>query len=122
MPVCVWQGQGAYKYLFQFLATRFLLTPDHVLDCERVHARWQWCCAQKRSLKLYTLNALLRTSHLAEHTRMPTDAELFQHLEAERALHASDLAHARCDDIAMGWRSSEHTGASQAGAPLFYLS
>ena len=121
-PLLLWRGHGKFEALFKFLAPRFLLCPDHVLDCERVHARWQWCCDQKRAIKLYTLNALLRTSHLAERTRMPTDAELFQYLEAERALVTSDVAHARCDDIAMGWRSSELSWASKAGAPLFYLS
>ena len=39
VPVCVWQGNGEYKALFQFLAMRFLLAPDQVLDCERAHAR-----------------------------------------------------------------------------------
>ena len=111
-----------FQALFKLLAPRFLLCPDHVLDCERVHARWQWCCAQKRALKLYTLNALLRTTHMQGHNRMPTDGELFEYFEAERALYKSDLAHASCDDIAMGWMSNEHNGASQAGTPLFYLS
>ena len=118
----LWKGHGKFEALFKFLAPRFLLGPDHVLDCERVHARWQWCCAQKRGLKLYTLNALLRTTHTLEHSRMPSDGELFEYLEAEKALDKSDLAHARADDIAIGWRSNEHTGTSQVGASLFYLS
>ena len=39
-PLCVWQKNGAWKPLFVFLALRFLLNPDQVLDCERLHARW----------------------------------------------------------------------------------
>ena len=40
-PVLLWHGQGKFQNLFRFLAPRFLLAPDHVLDAERVHARWQ---------------------------------------------------------------------------------
>ena len=40
VAVCLWKGQGEYRVLFQFLAMRFLLAPDQVLDCERSHARW----------------------------------------------------------------------------------
>ena len=109
-PVLLWRGHGKFEALFKFLAPRFLLCPDHVLDCERVHARWQWCCAQKRSLKLYTLNSLLRTTHMQEHNRMPTDRELFDYLEVERALHTAGLAHASDDDIALGRRSNRSFG------------
>ena len=35
VPVCVWQGNESHKALFQFLAVRFLLAADKVLDCER---------------------------------------------------------------------------------------
>ena len=37
-PVLLWQGRGSYENLFRFLAPRFLLAPDHVLDAERIHA------------------------------------------------------------------------------------
>ena len=47
-PVLLWQGHGKYLHLFKFLAPRFLLAPDHVLDAERMHARWQWLCSLKR--------------------------------------------------------------------------
>ena len=42
--VRLWHGHRAYKPLFKFVALRFLLAPDEVLDCERTHARWQWLC------------------------------------------------------------------------------
>ena len=106
VPSCLlWRGNGKFEVLFKFLAPRFLLCPDHVLDCERVHARWQWTCDEKRSIKLYSLNALLRTTHLLENNNMPRDDDLFPHLEAERALHRSEVAHAADADVAVGWRS-----------------
>ena len=40
-PTLLWHNKGAYKDLFCFTAARFLAGPDHVLDCERVHAAWQ---------------------------------------------------------------------------------
>jgi hypothetical protein len=67
-PVRVWHGNGEYKALFQFLAMRFLLAPDQVLDCERAHARWNWICLSKRALRLPSMNAYLRlTSYLEGH-------------------------------------------------------
>ena len=38
-PALLWHGQGRYEAVFRFLASRFLLNPDHVLDSERIHAR-----------------------------------------------------------------------------------
>ena len=46
-PTLLWHSKGKYESLFKFLAPRFLLAPDHVLDAERVHARWQWICRSK---------------------------------------------------------------------------
>ena len=45
--VLLWHDHGKYESLFKFLAPRFLLAPDHVLDAERIHARWQWSCQKK---------------------------------------------------------------------------
>ena len=87
-PVLLWHGRGKYQVLFKFLAPRFLLAPDHVLDAERAHARWQWLCNQKRALKLLTLNGSLRLMHYMENNpRFPRDDELLEHLETERAEH-----------------------------------
>ena len=47
-PVLLWKGHGQFQSLYRFLAVRFLLAPDHVLDAERIHARWQWLCQQKK--------------------------------------------------------------------------
>ena len=47
-PTLLWHSKGKYESLFKFLAPRFLLAPDHVLDAERVHARWQWTCSVKK--------------------------------------------------------------------------
>ena len=89
--VCIWQNHGAYKPLFRFLAVRFLLAPDQVLDCERGHARWNWVCSVKRSLHLKSLNALLRLKHFLEtHNHMfPPPEVLAEPLRVEiKALRA----------------------------------
>ena len=65
VAVCLWQGGGAYRRLFKFLAMRFLLAPDQVLDCERVHARWIWLCDGTKGVRLPHMDATLRlTQHL----------------------------------------------------------
>ena len=46
--VLLWKGHGRFQSLYRFLAVRFLLAPDHVLDAERIHARWQWLCQQQK--------------------------------------------------------------------------
>ena len=107
-PELLWHANGKYESLFKFLAPRFLLAPDHVLDCERVHARWQWLCGGKRSLKLQTLNASLRIMHLLEHQQaLPNHEELLPHLDAERMEHNLSMeALEEEGDVALGWRSS----------------
>ena len=55
-PVLLWHNHGKYQVLFKFLAPRFLLAPDHVLDAERIHVRWQWICKVRRSQKLQNMN------------------------------------------------------------------
>ena len=106
--VLLWHGHGKYETLFRFLAPRFLLAPDHILDSERVHARWQWRCGQKRALKLQTLNASLRLMHYMErHQSFPDHEELLPNLQAERLEHKQALD-ALSDDIALGWRYMHH--------------
>ena len=61
--VRLWQGRGLFEDLFRWLANLFLVGPDHVLDCERIHARWQWLIAARRAVRLPTLNAVLRLTH-----------------------------------------------------------
>jgi hypothetical protein len=103
-PVLLWTGHGKYERLFRFLAPRFLLAPDHVLDAERIHARWQWACTLKRAMKLQTLNATLRLTHYLEHNQsFPSSQDLLPHLEAERQQHRLALE-AVGDDVALGWR------------------
>ena len=109
-PCLLWKKEGMFEELFKFLAPRFLLCPDHVLDCERIHARWQWTCDQKRNLKLFSLNAMLRTTHLLENNHLPTDWDLHEHLEAEQALLNSQRTHAAEDGVALGWRSHNCAG------------
>ena len=106
VPMPVWKGNGKYECLFKFLAPRFLMAPDHVLDAERVHARWQWSCHQKRSLKLQALNASLRLIHFQENNQcFPTDDVLGPELEAEARDHklALEALHEE-DEVALGHR------------------
>ena len=103
-PDLLWQGHGKYLHLFKFLAPRFLLAPDHVLDAERIHARWQWLCRLKRAMKLQTLNATLRLMHHLEHNQTMPDTEiLLEHLEAERQQHRMAMEAVQ-EDVALGWR------------------
>ena len=104
-PLSLWKGRGKFEKLFRFLAPRFLLAPDHVLDAERIHARWQWICVAKRSLRIPTLNALLRMMFYLEHNQtFPSDEDLLPHLEAERAEHRLALGVVGLG-VAHGWRS-----------------
>ena len=106
MPVCVWQGNGEYKALFQFLAMRFLLAPDQVLDCERAHARWNWICQAKRNLRMLAANAHLRlTSYLEGHGQeLPRhdDIRVYLMQEADAFRAATFRANAN-EDIAPGF-------------------
>jgi hypothetical protein len=105
-PCLLWHGHGAYATLFRFLAPRFLLAPDHVLDAERVHARWQWSCTLKRSLKMHSLNGCLRLTHFLEHNRsFPSSEELCCNLQAEQLEHKLGLeAIEEAGEVAPGWR------------------
>ena len=104
-PVLLWHGKGKFQNLFRFLAPRFLLAPDHVLDCERVHARWQWLCLLKRALKVHSLNACLRLTHYLEHNPFPSNEDLQPHLQAEAHEHRVNLQAMMAEgEIATGWR------------------
>ena len=112
-PVLLWRGQGKYDRLFKFLASAFLLAPDHVLDAERVHARWEWACEQRRALKMQTLNAGLRLERYMENNQaFPSHEELLPNLEAEREQHRADLGALETEEegeeVALGWRY-DHT-------------
>ena len=113
-PVLLWHGRGKYEALFKFLAPRFLLAPDHVLDAERVHARWQWLCSQKRDLKLLSMNGTLRIMHYLENNqRFPNDDELLEHLETERTEHKMALQTlvAEEEEVALGWRHKQYASS-----------
>ena len=103
-PALLWQDNCKYEALFRFLAPRFLLAPDHVLDAERVHARWQWICSQKRSIKFQNLNGSLRIMHHLEHNSLlPSHTILLPHLQAEADQHRLAIANLD-EDTAPGWR------------------
>ena len=52
-------GNGRCAALFLWLAARFLANDDSVLNCESVHAQWQWYMKAARSCKLKNVNATL---------------------------------------------------------------
>ena len=105
-PVLLWKGHGKFEVLFKFVAPRFLLAPDHVLDAERGHARWQWVCDKKKALKLMALNASLRLQHYIENNQsLPSFEALLPHLQAERDNHKVSMEALVADeDVAVGWR------------------
>ena len=106
--VCLWQNHGAYKPLFRFLALRFLLAPDQVLDCERVHASWQWQCTCRRALRLKALNAWLRLKQfLATHgNQFPLPDALAEPLRNEMAWLRGIHRQVREEDrVAERWRA-----------------
>ena len=106
--VLLWHDNGKYEILFKFLAPRFLLAPDHVLDAERIHARWQWACKGKNALKLPALNASLRLMHYVENSPpFPSHEELLPNLQAEALEKRLALEALDADaEVAMGWRYS----------------
>ena len=80
-PVVLWRGDGRYAALFRWLAVRFLGNPDHVLQCESVHAQWQWIEAIAHNIKMKQLNAqLLVRAWLQHHHDLPSHDELGPHI------------------------------------------
>jgi hypothetical protein len=77
-PILLWKGCGIFKELFHFLAVRYLSCPDHVLDCEGVHALWKWIELNKRGVSFKMLNAILKSQfYLRSHAgEFPDQDEL----------------------------------------------
>ena len=115
-PILLWHGHCKYERLFKFLAPRFLLAPDSVLDAERVHARWQWDCSARRNMKMHGLNASLRLKHYSENNQaFPTSEELLEHLQVEVAEHRLSLEDiARDGELAKGYRLLSMHAASKS--------
>ena len=80
-PVLLHRGGGVFGDLFIFLSVRFLSCPDHVLDCEGVHALWKWLAQDKRGMSFKMLNAILRCqSYLRSHVDFPEAAVINPYL------------------------------------------
>lgn len=77
----LWQHGNDCAELFRYLATRFLTAPDHVLDCEGVHAQWQWLMTTKRGMKLKLMNGILRMRQLVRAGALPDAADLAPHMD-----------------------------------------
>ena len=107
-PMLLWHGNGKFETLFKFLAPRFLMSPDNVLDAERVHARWQWSCLLKRGVTFQTLNASLRlTHHFENNARFPDDEIINPLLRAEAEAHKLQLEALEAEGVvALGARSA----------------
>jgi hypothetical protein len=106
-PVCLWKGRRHFEALFRLLAVQFLCSPDHILDCERIHARWQWLCTIKRGVKLPALNATLRLTQYLERNSedFPPHEALADHIAAARAqLRWEEALVEANEDIGRGWR------------------
>ena len=88
-PKCVWQKGELFADLFVFIADRFAGAPDHVLDCESVHAQWKFLETIRRGMKFKLLNALLKLRHYRfTNRRLPSFDELevwFEELSQGRA-------------------------------------
>lgn len=86
----LWRCNGRWARLFCFLAPRFLASPDHVLDCERQHARWQWLLQARHAMKLKVMIRLLRLRiDLENYDYFPPDdtlTPLLEHAALERNL------------------------------------
>jgi len=82
VPVVRWRGEGYYAKLYRWLAVRFLGNVDNVLECESVHAQWQWIETVAHAIKLKQLNAvLLLRSWMQQHGQLPGHDELLHHLD-----------------------------------------
>ena len=94
---CLWHTGPTFSNLYMFLCARFLAAPDHVVDCEGTHAKWQWITLVKRGIKFRLLNAILKIkSWLDFYGHLPAAEELREHyqsvVETERAQLQAVLA------------------------------
>ena len=58
-PVVLWRDGGRYAALFRWLAVRFLCNPDHVIECESIHAQWRWIEVVAHNINMKQLDAQL---------------------------------------------------------------
>ena len=95
VPVVLWRGGGDYAKLYRWLAVRFLGNVDNVLECESVHAQWQWIETVAHAIKLKQLNAvLLLRSWLQHHCQLPGHDALQPYLpRSDRRRGPSPLQH-----------------------------
>ena len=106
-PLCLWHGKLSFKDLFVFIACRFLSNPDHVLDAEAVHAKWQWIALAKRNVKLKTMNSILKlSSFISEHGDLPLWDEMEPYVYQVRQYLREQFDLARTHDaVAAGARA-----------------
>ena len=105
-PTLVWKQGGRFSKLFVFLAVRFLSNPSHVLECEGIHARWQWLEQGQRSVKMKTMNSVLKLSaYMLYQGDLPPADVLLPHIQLTR-LHMREMYQLACQGhVAPGARA-----------------
>jgi hypothetical protein len=105
-PTLVWKQGGRFSKLFVFLAVRFLSNPSHVLECEGIHARWQWLGQGRRSVKMKTMNSVLKLSaYMLYQGDLPPADVLLPHIQLTR-LHMREMYQLACQGhVAPGARA-----------------
>jgi len=103
-PVVLWRGHREFKQLFIFIATRFASCPDHVLDCESIHAAWKWIEAVKRNLSFKMLNAILKLhNYMSTNGGLPDYSELEPYMvDVRDGLYRQGVALQRDPSVAPG--------------------
>jgi hypothetical protein len=75
--------RGRTKYLFKFLADRFVGAPDSVGDSESIHAVWKRVEETRRGVKFKLMNALLKLrSYVREYSDLPAWVDIKAYVES----------------------------------------
>lgn len=83
LPACIWRKRGRTKYLFKFLADRFVGAPDSVGDSESIHAVWKRVEETRRGVKFKLMNALLKLrSYVREYSDLPAWVDIKAYVES----------------------------------------
>ena len=92
-PEVLWRHRGRCDQIYMFLASRFLASPDGVLDCEGVHGQWKWIMDNKCSAKFKMVNAILKcSSELHINGGFPNENDIRPYIVQVRAALLRELA------------------------------
>jgi hypothetical protein len=108
-PTHLWKRKGKFKDLFYFVAARFMSAPDHVLDCEGIHARWKWIAETKRGMKLKQMNSVLKlAAYIHNHGDLPCIDTLLPHIDQIRQHYNQQYANVVNDGVVAPGMRAEH--------------